>query len=215
MGAPSDVPSRPGGWAGRLVAGAALTTVATLVAQTPAASSAAAQWAAHAVVTRPAPTTTTAVPDSAPDVLVIGDSTTVHMRALFRAALAANGLDATVDAKSGRTTREGRLVLAGYDLSDFDYVVVLLGANGNRANAMRDMRALKAAGVDTMATVQAPEQATVNRAVRRVFGTERITWAGYASRHGIRTTDGKHYSPQDYAARAQYIARQIAQRAAA
>ncbi len=120
------------------------------------------------------------LPADSPDVLIIGDSTTVHMLAEFREALAARGLDATIDARSGRTTREGRAVLAAYDVESFDYVAVLLGANGLRANALRDMQALRAAGVDTMATVQAPQRRLVNRAVRRVFGADRIRWAGYA-----------------------------------
>jgi hypothetical protein len=154
----------------------------------------------------------TPLPSDAPAVLIIGDSTTVHMRDAFEAALRARGLDATVDAKSGRTVLEGRRVLASYDVSDYDYVVVLLGANGKRSSSLRNMRALKAAGVDTVATVQAPEQATVNGAVRSVFGTDRIPWAGHAKRLGIRTTDGKHYTRAAYAERARYLARKIAER---
>ncbi len=75
------------------------------------------------------------------------------------------------------------------------------------------MRALRAAGVDTMATVQAPQRGTVNSAVRQVFAAQRITWAGYADSRGIATTDGKHYTAQAYRARARYIAGQIAERA--
>ncbi len=148
-----------------------------------------------------------------PSVLIIGDSTTVHMISPFRRALDAARIDATIDARSGRTTRQGRAVLARYDVASYDYVVVLLGANGRRENALRDMRALRAMGVDTMATVQAPRQAAVNRAVTKVFGPERITWAGYAKRHGVHTTDRKHYTPRDYQRRADFISRQIAARA--
>ena len=152
------------------------------------------------------------LPADSPDVLIIGDSTTVHMLAEFREALAARGLDATIDARSGRTTREGRAVLAAYDVESFDYVAVLLGANGLRANALRDMQALRAAGVDTMATVQAPQRRIVNRAVRRVFGADRIRWAGYADSRAIATTDAKHYTPQAYRVRARYLAGEIAER---
>ncbi len=155
----------------------------------------------------------TRVAATSPTVLVIGDSTTVHMRETFAKALTAQGLHATIDAKSGRTTYEGRAVLAQYDPADYDLVVVLLGANGRRENAVRDMKALKARGVDVMATVQAPRQKTVNSAVRRVFGGERITWAGYAGKHHIATTDGKHYTATDYRVRARYLAAQIAKRA--
>ena len=151
---------------------------------------------------------------AAPTVLIIGDSTTVHMRPAFDAALAAQGLRATIDARSGRTTFEGRAVLAGYRPAEYDLVVVLLGANGRRATALRDIRALKALGVDVMATVQAPRQRVVNDGVRRVFRAERIAWAGYARQRGITTTDGKHYTPAAYEVRARYLAAQIARRAA-
>ena len=151
-------------------------------------------------------------PDS-PRVLIVGDSTTVHMIGPFTAALEAKGVRATIDATSGRTTREGRAVLTSYLPDDFDYVVVLLGANGRRENALRDMRALRAMGVDTVATVQTPRRRRVNAAVRQVFGSDYIAWAGYAGRHGIRTTDGKHYTKRDYRARARYLAAQIAIRA--
>lgn len=149
----------------------------------------------------------------APHVLIVGDSTTVQMIGPFAAALEAHGLRATVDATSGRTTREGRALLARYVPGAFDYVVVLLGANGRRANALRDMRALRAIGVDTVATVQTPRRRPVNAAIRRVFGPERISWAGYAGRHGISTTDGKHYTKRGYRVRARYLAMQIARRA--
>ena len=145
--------------------------------------------------------------------LIIGDSTTVHMLAGFEAALVAKGLDPTIDARSGRTTTKAARVLQGYDLESFDYVAVLLGANGRRANAVRDMRALRAAGVDTMATVQAPRARDRQQCRAPVFAAQRITWAGYADSRGIATTDGKHYTSQAYHARARYIAGQIAERA--
>ena len=74
------------------------------------------------------------------------------------------------------------------------------------------MRALRALGVDTVATVQAPRGRLVNRAIRQVFGRERIRWAAYANRHDIRPTDGKHYTQRAYRIRARYMARQIARR---
>ena len=158
--------------------------------------------------------TTPAAAAAAPrSVLIIGDSTTVHMRSAFEAALVARGLEATIDAVSGRTVLEGRRALARHDMSAYDYVVVLLGANGRRASSARNMRALRAAGVDTVATVQAPEQRVVNDAIRATFGRARITWAGHATRLGIRTTDGKHYTRAAYNERARYLAREIAERA--
>ncbi len=155
---------------------------------------------------------TPATPVSSPRVLIVGDSTTVHMRSSFEAALAARRLDATIDARSFRTVAEGRRVLQTYDVREFDLVVVLLGANGRRSASLRNMQALRVAGVDTVATVQAPRQRVVNRAVRAVFGRHRISWAGHAARLGIRTTDGKHYSPAGYRERARYLAGEIAER---
>lgn len=148
-----------------------------------------------------------------PTVLVVGDSTTVQMIRPFAAALQARGLRATVDATVGRTTREGAAVVARYLPGDFDYVAVLLGANGRRANALRDMTVLRSLGVDTVATVQTPRRRLVNDAVRRVFGSQHIRWAGYAGRRGITPTDGKHYTARDYRIRARYLAAQIARRA--
>lgn len=194
-------------------AGATATT-ATGLGLGPTSASAAPALFVPTSGTSPSPSPSPVVPAGAPRVLIVGDSTTVHMRAAFEIALAARGLAATIDARSGRTTREGRAVLALYPLADFDYVVVLLGANGKRANALRDMTALRRMGVDTMATVQAPERATVNRAVRAVFGAERITWAGHADRLGITTTDGKHYTRAAYDERARYLAGEIAERVA-
>lgn len=52
----------------------------------------------------------------------------------------------------------------------------------------------------------------VNRAVRRVFGADRIRWAGYADSRTIATTDAKHYTPQAYRVRARYLAGEIAER---
>lgn len=193
-----------------VTAAAVLGLVAGLA---PLGSPAQARPATDTSLVAPAPAaSSSAMAESAPDVLIIGDSTTVHMLREFQAALAARGLDATVDARSGRTTYEGRGVLARYDLTTFDHVVVLLGANGKRENARRDMRALRRAGVDTMATVQAPRGKKVNQAVRAVFAGQRIRWAGFAAKRGIGTTDGKHYTRAAYRVRARYLARQIAAR---
>lgn len=197
-------------WGVGVAVSVALVLVVALMAAVPTPASGRAFSASSSPATGPAATVS-----SVPTVLIIGDSTTVHMRAAFESALAAQGLAAIIDAKSGRTTFEGRAVLAKYDPADYDLVVVLLGANGRRENAVRDMKALKARGVDVVATVQAPRQGKVNKAVRRVFGAERITWAGYAKKHHISTTDGKHYTAADYRSRARYLAAQIARRAAA
>jgi hypothetical protein len=149
---------------------------------------------------------------TAPRVLIIGDSTTVDMRDTLDRDLRGYGLDPTIDARNGRTLKQGRTVLASYDLSKYDYVVVLLGTNGKRSSSERNMRALKAMGVDTVATVQTPKKRKVNRAAKTVFGTERIPWAGYAKAHGIHTKDGKHYTRAGYRKRAAYISKQIASR---
>lgn len=160
--------------------------------------------------TPPAAIVVVPAPADAPTVLIIGDSTTYYMLDRFVAALEARGIAATIDAKSGRTVLQGRGVLATYDVSAFDHVVVLLGANGKRSSSLRNMKALKAAGVDTMATVQTPDSKPVNRAVIAVFGAQRITWAGYAKAHGISPFDGKHYRAAGYQARARYLAGAIA-----
>ncbi len=146
-----------------------------------------------------------------PRVLIIGDSTTRHMEALLRAELVARGIDPTIDAVSGRTVRQGLAALDGHrPLYRFDLIVALLGANGLRENMRRDFAALRRMGVDTAATVQAPGRRTINRAVRAVFGADRIPWAGWADARGIRPYDGKHY--RDYTPRAQYIAERIARK---
>jgi hypothetical protein len=144
-----------------------------------------------------------------PRVLVIGDSTTRHMADQLHDELDARGIAPTIDARSGRTVRQGLGVLRSrWDVDEYNLVVALLGANGHRPNMRRDFARLKAAGVHTAATVQAPQQRSVNNAIREVFGTDRIRWAGFAKRLGIRPYDGKHY--KDYGPRAQYIASRIA-----
>jgi lysophospholipase L1-like esterase len=144
--------------------------------------------------------------------LIIGDSTTVHMPT-FPAELERRGITATIDAVSGRSVYQGRAVLARHDPAAYDIVAILLGANGLRPTMRRNFRALRRMGADTAATVQAPRQRVVNDAIRGVFGDLRISWAGWAAAHGITTTDGKHYTSEDYRTRARYLATAIARRA--
>jgi lysophospholipase L1-like esterase len=143
-----------------------------------------------------------------PTVLIIGDSTTYHMSRFLRAELVLRGITSTIDAVSGRTVYQGRDALKRHDITEYDLVVVLLGANGYRDTMGTNFRALRRLGADTVATVQAPGRRKINDAIRSTF-SQRIKWAGYADRRGIHPYDGKHYTKAEYKVRAEYIAKKI------